>query len=119
MPKGPLWKANPMYWVLGPRHRLIPVKDVFEWGAFFEDFKKRRVAQTNVGDANVSTVFLGIDHNFSGGVPLLFETMVFGGPHDDATFRYPTWAAAKRGHNRIVKALRDGENLDETDVNDA
>lgn len=34
-------------------------------------------------DYRVSTVFLGIDHNFDGGPPLLFETMVFR--------RWPAW----------------------------
>jgi hypothetical protein len=45
----------------------------------------RRVAETMIGEAWVSTVFLGVDHNFSltGKVsPVLWETMVFGGTLD-------------------------------------
>lgn len=50
------------------------------------DPKYKRVALTRVtsgSDPNVeyrvSTVWLGLDHNWGGGEPLLFETMSFGG----------------------------------------
>lgn len=37
-----------------------------------------RVAEAHLGKFYISTVFLGIDHNFLGkGGPILFETMVF------------------------------------------
>lgn len=40
----------------------------------------RTVEKETIGDSMVSTVFLGIDHNWSGqGPPVLWETMVFGG----------------------------------------
>jgi hypothetical protein len=48
-------------------------------------------------------VFLGIDHNFFGdGPPILFETMVFGGPMDQDQRRYSTWDEAEFGHAAIV-----------------
>lgn len=50
--------------------------DVVAWGRWFEK-ADRRVAQTDLGDKRVSTVFLGIDHSMGVGPPLLFETMVF------------------------------------------
>lgn len=34
-----------------------------------------------IGEAKVSTVFLGFDHGWEG-EPVLWETMVFGGPLD-------------------------------------
>ena len=46
----------------------------------------------------VSTVFLGLDHAFDGGTPLLFETMIFGGEHDEYQERYATWDEAEAGH---------------------
>jgi hypothetical protein len=58
-----------------------------------------RVAQDQIGVARVSTVFMGIDHNFTrGGPPLLFETMIFGGPEDGFQARYSTWDEAEAGH---------------------
>jgi len=54
----------------------------------------------------VSTVFLAIDHNHSRtGLPILFETMIFGGSHDQDQFRYTSYEAAERGHELIVKYI--------------
>ena len=46
----------------------------------------------------VSTVFLGMDHSFDGGTPVLFETMIFGGEYDQFQERYCTWDEAEEGH---------------------
>ena len=77
-----------------------------EWSAMWADPESRRVARDTVGDIDVSTVFLGIDHAMDGGPPLLFETMTFG-PVED-TWRYATWDEAVAGHARVVAALREG-----------
>lgn len=74
-----------------------------EWGRFFGKPANRRVEETQIGNVRISTVFLGIDHNFSGaGPPVLFETMVFGGPLGGEQRRYCTWTEAKRGHKRMI-----------------
>ena len=75
-------------YILGKNHELIEV-DLMTWAEFFEDNNNRRVAKDTIGDATISTVFLGIDHNFGEGEPLLFETMIFGGQHDQYQERYP------------------------------
>lgn len=50
-------------------------------------------------EVTVSTVFLGLDHRMFGeGPPILFETLVFGGPNDGRMERYCTWEEAERGH---------------------
>ena len=69
----------------------------------------RRVALSWLpGWVHVSTVHLPTDHNFAlGGPPLIFETMVFGGPADGYVMRYATESAALRGHRRAVRLLRD------------
>lgn len=69
----------------------------------------KRVGEDTVGDAWVSTVWLGIDHGFiRGGPPVIFETMVFGGEHDQDQWRYCTEEAAIAGHRRVVENLRAG-----------
>ena len=75
---------------------------------FEEDRDKRIVEQTMVGDIKVSTVLLVINHNFGDGPPLIFETMIFGGEHDQFQERYRTWEEAEAGHKRAV-ALARGE----------
>jgi hypothetical protein len=72
------------------------------WARWFEDFD-RHVRQTVQGDITVSTVFLGLDHQFGDGPPLLFETMVFGGAHNGAQERYSTWEEAEKGHADMVR----------------
>ena len=66
------------------------------------------VAKTPISDGEVlvSTVFLGINNNFFGGPPLIFETMIFGGPLDQFQERYTTEAQALEGHERAVHRAR-------------
>lgn len=65
------------------------------------------VAKTKVGDYEVSTVYLGLNHNWGAGPPLIFETMIFGtGPHDQEQWRYSTEEDAIAGHQRRVDDLR-------------
>jgi hypothetical protein len=63
-----------------------------EW---FARHKNRLVRRSYITkDIYVSTAFLGIDYNPSGrGPPVLWETMVFGGPHDGYQRRYGSRAA--------------------------
>lgn len=75
--------------------------DFHAWGKWFET-ADRHVALDKVGDVTVSTVFLGLDHSFGAGAPLLFETMIFGGQHDDYCDRYATRAEAVEGHMRAL-----------------
>lgn len=68
----------------------------------------RRVGLTRVVDYEVSTVYLVIDHNFGGGRPLIFETMVFkgGSAMDEYTERYSTEQEAREGHENVVGMVR-------------
>jgi hypothetical protein len=68
-----------------------------------------RIGEDEVGEARVSTVWLGIDHRGCGdGPPLIFETMIFGGEHDQFCARYSTEGRAVEGHARVVADLRAG-----------
>lgn len=78
------------------------VDDVIEWAKSFEN-SNRIVAQTDVSkDVRVSTVFLGIDHDWTGTHPELFETMIFGGDFAEDCWRYSTWDEAEKGHAEAV-----------------
>ena len=96
------------YYILKGR-RVCKVKNVLEWAEFFEK-KDRLIKQETLKNGKwVSTVFLGIDHSFGEGKPLLFETMVFskrtkGSLGDDLDQdRYFTYAEALKGHKKMVK----------------
>lgn len=103
----------------------VPIECPIEaFGAWFET-ADRGVALTDTRIYAVSTVFLGLDHNYSmRGPPILFETMVFERAdcerQDDplreemgkrmvdfseslgVCRRYATWKEAENGHSRIV-----------------
>jgi hypothetical protein len=93
-----------MLYVLGGREGRTPISepDTLRWAMWYEE-ADRCVAQTGNGDRLVSTVFLGLDHNYGrarGGPPRLFETLVFGGEHDRVGTRYSTWDEAEAEHRR-------------------
>ena len=74
------------------------------------------VLRDNIDDkATVSTVWLGLNHNYwNEGPPLIFETMIFAseksdlGKFDSDTYRYATEEEARANHERICEALRAG-----------
>ena len=66
-----------------------------------------RIGSDHVGDVWVSTVWLGLNHSWWPGPPLIFETMVFGGPDNEEMERYATKEAALAGHDRWVARQRD------------
>lgn len=73
--------------------------------------EQKRVGRDEIGDTLISTVFLGLDHAWHpGGRPLVFETMVFGGPLNGEMDRYTTWDRAEDGHKAIVERVRDAAN---------
>ena len=88
----------------------IPKKtdNLIEWIKFIESIDSRQVARTNLtDDIYISTVFLGIDHAIPGfdTEPVLFETLVFGGPWDGECERYCSWEQAEKGHKRMCKKI--------------
>ena len=76
-----------------------------EWATTFKD---KRVAITYLSNGiDVSTVWLGINHQFGKGPPLIFETMVFTANGGDEMKRYSTEKKALAGHKRMVKKWKD------------
>ena len=82
-------------------HEPVPERDLFTWGRWLEP-ADRQVKHTEQGDVRVSTVFLGLDHGFGHGPPLLFESMAFVGHDSISCERYSTWDEAVAGHDRMV-----------------
>lgn len=92
-------------------HNAEPCEDLLTWAQWFET-ADRKVADDYAGDwherpVNISTVFLGVDHNFgSEGPPVLFETMIFGGKLAGEQWRYGTWEEAEKGHAHAVEQAK-------------
>jgi len=79
---------------------------LMEWASSTDD---KRVAYTKVDDTTISTVWLEFNHQYGDGPPLIFETMVFGGPFNEEQIRYSTEAEAVAGHDQMVALVREAQ----------
>ena len=81
--------------------------DLMGWAKWIENSENKIVKQDTLPDGTfISTVFLGLDHNYAEtGDPVLFETMIFGGGYDQYQERYTTWEDAEKGHGKALKLL--------------
>jgi hypothetical protein len=80
--------------------------DLWRWAELQGERDYIVVIQENLTpDVRVSTVWLGLDHRFGPGRPLIFETMVFGGPRDEEQHRYASEAEARLGHAGVLEAV--------------
>jgi 20S proteasome alpha/beta subunit len=76
--------------------------DMTEWTRLFHPLYQQ-IARTTIGPYTVSTVWLGLDHNWGDGPPLIFETMIFGSSNlDEDCHRWSTEAQALAGHAELV-----------------
>lgn len=90
----------------------VPVSDFMEWARWFETKEaqaERVVRQEKVGDVKVSTVFLSLDHSWGEGPPVLWESMIFGGPHDGYQERCTGNRADALRMHEIAVAVAKGE----------
>lgn len=99
-----------MHYVLDGDGNPVPEPDLITWAEWMQradENQQRSLAKDDVGDVLVSTVFLGTDHNFGdGALPVLWETMIFGGEHDQYQGRYCSRENAEMGHKRALEMVR-------------
>jgi len=93
---------------------------VEEWSRLHNDRQYIRIGETTIGNYVVSTVWLGIDHSWDKGRPVIFETMVFtssawtadrSDPDRDPLLeldcvRYSTEREARKGHRDMCTLVR-------------
>ena len=116
-----------LHWII---ENDIPVPmdndhDVIRWAEWMRDHREEHRIGNEVlmgahGEIVISTVFLGVDHGFlhyGDHPPVLWESMIFGGPEELAgrMERYTTAEDAAEGHKRMVETVRnwrpDGEEV--------
>lgn len=95
--------------------------DALDWGALYQEFDvNARIGLTDVNGYQVSTVWLGINHNHRGDPPIIFETMIFATDANDPLncwcVRYATKSAAQHGHEQVVACLELGLDPDSLDL---
>ena len=81
--------------------------ELLEWGRLLKKEEMRRVRETTLPNGKwISTVWIGLDHSFGPGPPLIFETMVFSklaGEGGLDSERYSTEEQAIAGHEAMVE----------------
>lgn len=99
------------HYILNEDHttEAVTMDQYIEW-IKQKGYEVKRVALDEDEHNAISTVFLGLDHNFGTGAPLLFETMVFGKLPDGrvdysekAVDRYTTYDEALAGHKALAR----------------
>lgn len=71
---------SPRRYILNDRGTPVIELDIQKWARWFGT-SERQVALDTIDGVTISTVFLALDHNYrDSGPPILWETMVFGGP---------------------------------------
>ena len=98
-------------YILDSNQDPVAETDLFVWAEWFERASRNRertVQKTELGNSVVSTVFLGLDHSFGddSGIPILYETLVFGGALADEMQRYSTKEQALEGHRQMCNRVR-------------
>jgi len=93
-------------YILNEKGNPVEEPDRLKWAKWFET-ANRRVAHEKIGNAEISTVFLGVNHSFGCGKPVLWETMVFGGKFDQEQYRCSgSRYDAEKMHARMVKKVQ-------------
>lgn len=93
------------HWIFDERGEPKAV-GIFEYIAWASDpNNSNALKQEKVGDVEVSTVLLMCAANLFEHPPIIFETMIFGGEHDQYQYRYATKSEALLGHARAVQLV--------------
>ena len=94
-------------YILDENKNPVMVEDTVEWSKQRIEAGSRTVKTEYVGKIHISTVFLGMDHGWGEGAPVLFETMVFGECDMDCEQdRCCTWDEALEMHDAMVRKVK-------------
>lgn len=100
--------------ILDKKGNPIVEPDLMKWARWLEESKDRILRQETIKGKFISTVFLGLDYNFYGTPPILYETMVFDETKHSiekyGTSRYYTRKEALKGHRDMVKRIKNERN---------
>ena len=98
------------HWILEEDH-TVREASLLEWAEWFgKNIELRIVKREEFNEGVVSTVFLGLDHNYTGGDPHVFETMVFDKDGNELEcHRCSLWDQAVDQHEAVVLSLTQEE----------
>ncbi|MDZ8108967.1 MAG: hypothetical protein RM338_25545 [Nostoc sp. DedQUE12a] len=86
----------------------VAIESFKDWNLWMASasFRDTTVMLNELKDCLISTKFVGINLNpHPSGKPMIFETLVIGGPLDGKRNWYPTWNEAIQGHLKICSQV--------------
>ena len=92
-------------WYILKRGEPIKAKSSKHYHYWSSNSKYKCVKQEHIDDIFISTVFLGLDHSLGSNIPVLWETMIFGGEHDQYQERYTSYKDAFEGHQLALNVV--------------
>ena len=100
------------HYVLDEDNNPVRERDLVRWRRVFGEqnntIKYSTVLFITGGAANLSTIFLGLDYSTNDtGLPILYETRVFGGALSMQGQRYSTLQEALDGHNEMCGLVQE------------
>lgn len=94
------------WYILDENNKPVKATSIMEAADWMEKNPERKaVKQEHIGDIFISTVFLGLDHAWNSDIPVLWETMIFGGEHDQYQDRYTSVEDALEGHKTALTLI--------------
>jgi hypothetical protein len=104
-----------IYYILSNTGQVIKCKKFSAWPNFMSSIDGRIIAEDNIGNVTISTVFLGINNSCDESEqPKIFETMVFGGLLNGTESHCATLKQAKAMHKKMVQRVKQSINMDIT-----
>lgn len=73
---GHKWNDPVKWFILDDKGEPVPATGLMQWERQYIN-PLRKVKQEWIKNVRISTIFLGLDHAWGGGPPLLWETMTF------------------------------------------
>ena len=102
----PLERKTARYDQIRREHKLRKKQNYEKSKRYRRKQKPERFFKKTSNTVFISTVFLGVNHSFDDGPPMLFETMVFGGKFDGKQTRCATWKQAEKMHDDMVNKVK-------------
>lgn len=99
------------YYILNDKGE-VESTTIDQWGIWMNNPNNVIIKQEYIGNAFISTVFLGISYGVVMGKPLFYETMIFGGEHDSYQVKYTSKEEALEGHKKAVALVKGDINAD-------
>jgi len=94
-----------MWYKLDENNKPVKAIDVHDYLKWSDGGIIKTVAKDHIDTVFVSTVFLGLNHSWNSEIPVLWETMIFGGEHDQYQERYTSHKDALEGHEKALNLI--------------